>query len=60
MGFAYGHPDTNGVMQTALLNLTIQQPRSPAIVRTDINHLVALCINMLSTAGVDKILRGES
>lgn len=58
--FTYSANDANGIAQTTTVNCTIVVPASTAIVRADVDHLIALLKNTLVTATVDKILRGES
>lgn len=58
--FVYSNNDANGIAQVATVNCTIVVPVSAAIVRADVDHLIALLKNTLVVATVDKILRGES
>jgi hypothetical protein len=61
--------DTLGRPVTATINLTIAQPRNPAITATHVKNLLANAIDfctdgviatIATTANVDALLRGES
>lgn len=53
--------DTSGIARTLVANVTLAVPRSSAVVRTDIDDLVAFIRNWLNvTANVDGLLIGES
>lgn len=53
--------DSEGVARTLVVNTTLAVPRNAAIVRTDIDDLIAFIRNWLNvTANVDGLLIGES
>lgn len=53
--------DSSGVARTLIANLTLSVPRNSAIVRTDIDDLIAFVRNWIGvTANVDGLLIGES
>jgi hypothetical protein len=53
--------DTENEAQTAIVNLTISIPRSPAVVQADVDHLLAFVKNWIATgANVTGLVLGES
>nr|UUW21115.1 MAG: hypothetical protein [Sanya steitz-like virus 1]UUW21118.1 MAG: hypothetical protein [Sanya steitz-like virus 1]UUW21121.1 MAG: hypothetical protein [Sanya steitz-like virus 1] len=53
--------DTAGIARTLIVNLTLGVPRNSAIVRTDIDDLIAFIRNWSGvTANIDGLLIGES
>nr|UUW21123.1 MAG: hypothetical protein [Sanya steitz-like virus 1] len=53
--------DTSGIARTLIVNLTLGVPRNSAIVRTDIDDLIAFIRNWSGvTANIDGLLIGES
>lgn len=58
--FSVEKADSNAVEHVATVNLTIAVPQTAAIVRADIDHLLAFVKNWIGvTANVDGILLGE-
>lgn len=53
--------DTENEPQTAIVNLTITVPRSPAVVQADVDHLLAFVKNWIAVgANVTGLILGES
>lgn len=51
--------DTSGFHEVATVNLSIALPNTDSISRTELDKMINTVKNFLTTANVDKLLRGE-